>query len=142
MPDFPSEEWLKVYVDRINSSFEYREAAAGWEGDVCYVFEPEPDKGVPEEIWAWFDLWHGQCREARYGVSPEEGGRARFVISAPYSRWKQVIKKELDPVKGIMQGKLALKGDIAPIVKFAKAANEMVNLATTVPTRFVDEPAG
>ena len=73
MPEFPSREWLDVYVERINGSAEYREAAANWEGDISYVFEAEPDKGVPEEIWAWLDLWHGECREARYGVSPEEG---------------------------------------------------------------------
>ena len=46
MADFPSEEWLKLYVERINSSKEYQEAAATWEGDIAYVFEAEPDKGV------------------------------------------------------------------------------------------------
>ena len=139
MPEFPSKEWLDVYVERINQSPGYKEAAASWEGDVCYVFEPEPDKGVPEEIWAWLDLWHGECREARYGVGAEEGEKAKFIIRAPYTRWKEVINKELDPVKGMMQGKLKLKGDLPTIVRYVKAANELVNLAGTVPTEFVDE---
>jgi len=139
MPLFPSEDWLNVYVERINASPEYREAAATWEGDVCYVFEPEPDKGVPEEIWAWLDLWHGECRSSKYDLSTDEGGKARFIIRAPYSRWKEVIRKELDPVKGMMQGKLRLKGDLPTIVRYVKAANELVNLAGTVPTEFVDE---
>lgn len=141
MPVFPSEEWLQEYVKRINDSQGYREAAATWEGDVSYVFEPEPDKGVPEEIWAWLDLWHGECRAGRI-VSPEEGEKAKFIIRAPYSRWKEVIKKELDPIKGMMQGKLKLKGDLPTIVRYVKAANELVNLAQTVPTEFVDETAG
>ena len=141
MPVFPSKEWLDQYVERINESAEYREAAATWEGDVSYVFEPEPDKGVPEEVWSWLDLWHGECRESRFGVSPEEGAKAKFIISAPYSRWKEVIKKELDPVKGMMQGKLKLKGDLPTIVRYVKAANELVNLAQTVPTEFADEVA-
>ena len=139
MPVFPSEEWLDEYVVRINQSKEYQEAAATWEGDVAYVFEPEPDKGVPEEIWAWLDLWHGECRDGKYGLSPEEGEKSRFIIRAPYSRWKEVIRKELDPVKGMMQGKLKLKGDLPTIVRYVKAANELVNLAQTVPTEFVDE---
>jgi putative sterol carrier protein len=139
MPVFPSNEWLDEYVVRINESSEYREAAATWEGDVCYVFEPEPDKGVPEEIWSWLDLWHGECRDARYAVSPEEGGKAKFVILGPYSRWKEIIRKELDPVKAMMQGKLKLKGDLPTIVRYVKAANELVNLAASVPTEFVDE---
>jgi putative sterol carrier protein len=142
VPEFPSKEWLDAYAERINRSAEYKEAAATWEGDICYVFEPEPERGVTEEVWAWLDLWHGECREARYGVPPEEGEKAKFIIRAPYSRWKEVIKKELDPIKGMMQGKLKLKGDLPTIVRYVKAANELVNLAGTVPTEFADERGG
>ncbi len=138
MPQFPSEEWLKEYVTRINDSPAYKEAAASWEGDVAYVIEAEPDKGVPEDVWAWLDLWHGECREAKI-VSAEEGEKSRFVIRAPFTRWKEVIRKELDPVKGMMQGKLKLKGDLPTIVRYVKAANELVNLSQTVPTEFPDE---
>jgi putative sterol carrier protein len=81
----------------------------------------------------------GDCREAKYGITPEEGEKAMFIIRAPYSRWKEVIRKELDPVKGMMQGKLKLKGDLPTIVRYVKAANELVNLASRVPTQFVDE---
>jgi putative sterol carrier protein len=138
MAQFPSEEWLKEYVERINGSPAYKEAAATWEGDVAYVIEAEPDKGVPETVWAWLDLWHGECREGKI-ISPEEGEKAQFLIRAPYSRWKEVIKKELDPIKGMMQGKLKLKGDLPTIVRYVKASNELVNLAQTVPTEFPDE---
>jgi putative sterol carrier protein len=138
MARFPSEEWLREYVQRINGNESYRATAETWEGDIAYVIEAEPDKGVPEDVWAWLDLWHGECREGRI-VSAGEGEKARFVIRAPYSRWKEVIKKELDPVKGMMQGKLKLKGDLPTIVKYVKAANELVNTAQTVPTEFADE---
>jgi len=142
MTEFPSEEWTQQYVDKINASAEYKEAAATWEGDISYVFEAEPDLGMDREQWAWFDLWHGECRGFKYDLPPEEGEKAKFIIRAPYSRWKEVIKKELDPVKGMMQGKLKLKGDLPTIVRYVKAANELVNLAATVPTEFVDEKAG
>jgi putative sterol carrier protein len=142
VPEFPSADWFDEYVKRVNGSPEYREAAATWEGDVAYVFEPEPDKGVPEEIWAWLDLWHGTCRDHKYGLTAEEGLRSRFIIRAPYTRWKEVITKELDPIKGMMQGKLKLKGDLPTIIRYVKAANELVNLAASVPTRFVDEKRG
>ena len=138
MARFPSEEWLAEYVRQINASKSYRDAAQTWEGDVAYVIEAEPDRGVAEDVWAWLDLWHGACRDGKL-VSPEEGERARFVIRAPYSRWKEVIRRELDPVKGMMQGKLKLRGDLPTIVKYVKAANELVNVAQTVPTEFSDE---
>ena len=140
MPEFPSEEWLEAYVGAINASADYREAAATWEGDVTYVFEAEPDKNVPDELWAWLDLWHGECRQGKL-VEASEGEKAKFIIRAPYSRWKEVINKELDPVKGMMQGKLKLKGDLPTIVRYVKAANVLVNLAGSVPTEFVDERA-
>ena len=140
MPLFPSKEWVDDYVQGINASPAYHDAAATWEGDICYVFEAEPDKGVTEAVWVWMDLWHGECREARYGVPAEEGERAKFVIRAPYSRWKDVINRRLDPVRGMITGKLKLRGDLPAIVRHIGAAKELVNLAAAVPTRFVDDP--
>ena len=139
MAQFPSEAWLTEYVERINASKEYAEAAATWEGDLAYVFEAEPDKGVPDDVWVWIDLYHGTCRGARFAVTQDEGEKAKFLIRAPYSRWKEVIRRELDPIKGMMQGKLKLKGDLPTIVRYVKAANELVNIASSVATEFVDE---
>lgn len=136
---FPSEEWTKEYIEAINSSPSYKEAAATWEGDVTFCFQAEPDKGVSEDLYAWFDLWHGDCREWKYGVTEQEGTGAKFVIKAPYSRWKEIIRKELDPIKGMMQGKLKLQGDLPTIVRYVKASNELVNIAATIPTEFIDE---
>ena len=138
MPQFPTAEWLEQYKDLINQSQAYREAAATWEGDLAYVIEAEPDKGLPEDVWAWVDLWHGECRDAKI-IPAEEGESSRFIIRGPYSRWKEIIRKELDPIKGMMQGKLKLKGDLPTIVRYVKAANELVNIASSVPTEFPDE---
>ncbi len=139
---FPSDEWLEIYRQRINGSPEYREAAATWEGDVAFRFEAEPDRGVPNDMWAWLDLWHGQCRAARM-IAEDEGRRAPYVISAPYSRWKEVLAGNLDPVKAMMQGKLKLDGDLPTIIRYVRAANQLVLLTMSVPTEYLDEqPAG
>jgi putative sterol carrier protein len=138
MAIFPSDEWVTTYRDRINASSEYREAAATWEGAIAFVFEAEPDRGVREDLWAYLDLWHGECRDARM-ISPGEGEQAPYVIRAPYSRWKEVLRGDLDPVKGMMQGKLKVHGDLATIVRYVRAANELVHLTMQVPTQFLDE---
>lgn len=138
MATFPSDEWMNIYRESINMSADYRQAATDWEGDISFVFEAEPDKRIPVDLWAWLDLWHGECRDARM-VDPDEGGKARFVIRAPYSRWKDVLEGELDPVKGMMQGKLKVLGDLPTIIRYARAANELVHITTTVPTEFLDE---
>ncbi|MEA2565710.1 MAG: hypothetical protein QOD49_887 [Actinomycetota bacterium] len=138
MPLFPGKDWLKAYVCQINSSKAYAECAVNWEGDVTFLFEAEPLL-LPDPIYSWLDLWHGKCRAARYDVPPEEGDLAQFVIRAPYSRWKQVIRRELDPVRGMMQGKLKVRGDLHVIVRHVKAADELVRIAGQVPTTFIDE---
>jgi len=135
---FPSDRWLELYREHINASPEYRAAAATWEGDIAFVFEAEPDRDVPEDLWAVLDLWHGECRGSRM-VSPEEGERCQYVIRAPYSRWKDVLHGDLDPVKGMMQGKLKVQGDLATIVRYVRSANELVHLTGQVPTEFLDE---
>lgn len=142
MPRFPSEEWLEAVAARINDSAAYREAAATWEGDVCFMFDPEPELGVDESASAVLDLWHGRCRGWEYDVTTERADAAAFTIQAPYSRWKQVLRKELDPVKAMMQGALRLKGDLPTIIRHVRAANELVNVAASVPTEFVDEVQG
>ena len=135
---FPTDPWFQRLVERINASAEYRDAAATWEGDIAFVIEAEPDRGVPADVWGYLDLWHGECRGGGV-VDAERGGSARYVIRAPYSRWKEVLLGELDPVKGMMQGKLKVRGDLPTIVRYVRAANELVNLTGTVETEFPDE---
>jgi len=64
---------------------------------------------------------------------------APYVIRAPYTRWKDVLRGDLDPVKGMMQGKLKLQGDLPTIIRYVRAANELVHLTMSVPTEFLDE---
>jgi putative sterol carrier protein len=69
----------------------------------------------------------------------EEGAKQPFVITGSYAQWKSVIKKELDPVKAMMQGKLKLKGNLPMIVRNVKAAQSLVENASKVDTHFLDE---
>ena len=133
---FPSDEWISLYRDLINASEEYREAGRTWEGDIAFVFEAEPDRGVAEDLVAWLDLRGGVCHDARM-IDAEQGRRAEYEIVAPYSRWREVLLGDLDPVKGMMQGKLKVRGDLPNIVRHVRAANELVHLTTLVPTEFM-----
>ena len=134
---FPSDEWLAQYRDLINGSQEYGEAAEDWEGDVAFFLEAEPDRGVPEDLVAWLDLWHGECRGARM-ITADEGERSAYGIRAPYSRWREVLEGDLDPIRGMMQGKLRVQGDLPTIIRYVSAANELVHLTGTVDTEFPD----
>lgn len=137
MPRFPTDPWFQDFIAAINDSERYQETAADWEGDIAFQIEAEPDKGVPETVWAWLDLWHGRCRTGGI-VDPETGAACRYVISAPYSRWREVLEGDLDAVRGMMQGKLKVKGDLPTIIRYVNAANELVHLTGTVDTEFPD----
>src|SRR5262245_54315053 len=135
---FPSDEWLAEFRTLINGSDVYRDASSDWEGDISFVMEAEPDRGVPDDLVARLDLWHGECRGARM-IPEAEAEETPYAIRAPYSRWREVLDGELDPVKGMVQGKLKLRGDLAEIIRHVRAAQELVRLTTLVPTEYLGE---
>jgi putative sterol carrier protein len=135
---FPSPEWLDAYADAIEASASLREAAHEWEGDITLVVEAEPDKNVPVDVWAWFHLHRGDFLGAKL-VGPDEGERARYVIKASYSVWKDVIGGRIEPVRGMTQGKLKLSGDLPQLTQHMPTVAQLVNLAAQITTEFADE---
>jgi putative sterol carrier protein len=91
-----------------------------------------------DPLGLWLDLDRGVCREAKL-VSVGEASQAAFVLTSDYGRWKEVIRKQLGPIAGIMQRKITLQGSLPIVVRFIKSAEALVEAATRVPTRFLDE---
>jgi putative sterol carrier protein len=121
-----SNEWAQQFKDEINRSTVYRQAARGWRWTVGLVVEAEPNRNFPESRGIVMDLVEGEARDIKVG-SADEARACDFVITAPYSRWKQVATKELDATRGMLQGKLKLKGDLPTIVRYTKASQEMTD---------------
>jgi putative sterol carrier protein len=137
--DFPSAAWVAAYEDAINKSQEYRAASTDWtHGSVALVMPAQPAIGVPDDVGIWLDLDRGVCRGAKL-VTREEAQKAPFVLTAEYRYWKQIIRKELGPIAGIMQRKVGLVGSLPIVVRFIKSAEALVDAATRVPTRFLDD---
>jgi len=133
MHEFGSDEWMKAFLEAINSSQAYADAAKTWEGDFYFIVDPGGP--IDEEIVMYVDLWHGKCREA-YRVADRSAKEPEFVINAPESVWRKVIEKQLDPIQGMMTRQLKLKGNMVKIMKAVKAAKELVECTTQVPTLF------
>jgi putative sterol carrier protein len=135
---FPSPEWIAEYKIKINSS-QYKVTGVTWDkGPIALVCKANPQIGLPDDAGIWLDLHKGECRDAKL-VPLNEAMKAPFCITGDYDRWKQVIRKELEPIKGMMQGKLRLKGDLPTIVRYVEAAKTLVECAGLVPTKFLDE---
>ena len=135
---FFSDEWVSAYKDAINGSAAYKTAAADWTYGVVALICKALPPAFPRDTGIWLDLDRGVCRDAKV-VGVDEAAKAPFCITGDYARWKQVLRKELEPIKGMMQGKLKLKGDLPTIVRAVKAAQELVNSAGNLDTLFHDE---
>ena len=137
---FPSTEWAAAYKDAINQNPKYKEAGKDWtHGAVAMVVKADPKLGIEEDTAIWLDIDRGTCTACTL-MPASKATEAPFIIVADYARWKTVIKKELDPIKGMMQNKLKLtKGHMPTIVKYVNSSRELVETTSMVDTKFRDE---
>lgn len=151
MPKFASNEWALAFKDAVNSNANYKEAASWWEGD--FIFVVKPSGNLDKELKMFIGLYHGDCTGAKaladdegYEVLPpnskprpmDSGEKlgAEFEFSGTYDNWVKVLKKELDPIQGLMAGKFKLVGNMAKVMRATKAAQELVNSTTMVETEY------
>ncbi len=130
---FPSDEWIKLLSAKLNDSSAYEQSAKNWEGD--FLFIVEPDQAYPETAYLFLALYHGKSPDAKQ-LSGMDGCKASYVLSAPFSTWRRVIEGKLDPIQGMMTKQLKLKGDMMMIMRYPKAAKEIVACVATIPTDF------
>jgi putative sterol carrier protein len=128
---FLSAEWTAAFMDAINTSEAYAEAARDWEGDFYFIAELK--NGGTNTIY--LDLWHGQCRDA-YVIDDASAKSPEFEVSGKIPSWRKVIDKKIDPIQALITRQLKLKGNMAKVLRSVKAAQELVNCATLVPTEF------
>ena len=133
MAKFASDEWIKELGNQLNLSEAYERSARDWEGD--FIFVIEPDEASPETIYVFLGLYHGKCTDAAR-VTSEDERPAEFVIRAPFSAWRQVVEGKLDPIQGMMTRRLRLQGNMMKIIRYPKAAQEIIACCSRVPTEF------
>jgi putative sterol carrier protein len=129
--EFPSDEWIKALRDLLNASESYQRSAKDWEGD--FLFIVDPDEAFAETAYLYLQLYHGQSQGAGM-VDPDDLPETEYTINAPYSTWRKVIDSKLDPIQGMMTGQLKLKGDLMTIMRYPKAAQEIVSCCAKIPT--------
>ena len=130
-----TEAWALAWSDELNASQAYREAARTWEGPVVLVL----DSGDSGERAVFVDLWHGECRAARQAAETDHE-TAEVVIQGDLATWRRVLERDLDPVFGLMTGRLRLtKGSMSRLMPYVEASKELVAAATRVETILPDD---
>ena len=130
---FPSDEWIKELSRQLNASETYEKSAKDWEGD--FVFIVEPDDAYDGTAYLYLGLYHGKSPDAAMVASKDER-EIEFVLRAPFSAWRKVIEGKLDPIQGMMTRKLKLQGNMMKVMRYPKAAKEIVSCCALVPTEW------
>jgi putative sterol carrier protein len=150
MPMFGTQEWAEAFMIAVNDNPNYKEAASWWEGD--FVFIIQPSGNLDKELKMFIGLFKGDCTGVKAlaegedfdTLAPNSPPRplgegkvgVEFVFSGIYDNWVKVLKKELDPIQGLMAGKFKLVGNMAKVMRATKAAQELVNSTTMVETEY------
>lgn len=137
MPVFPSQEWIKAMEALLDKNPEYKKAGATWEGDTIMIIEAEEGL-LPESFIYYSHPHHGEILES-YQLKSETEKTANYVIRAPYSTFKLIIQKKLDPMKAMMTGKIKIKGDMKKLLQYAKFQQLGMEALALVETQFIDE---
>ena len=128
---FPSAEWAAEFRTVLNQNSAYKEAASAWEGDILFLVRPaEGDAPAPG---VHLQLAHGECSSATY----HDDARAvssEFIYEGTPENWQKLLSGQLDPVKAILDGTFRIKGNLAKAMRFTRAAKELVETATKVPS--------
>ena len=130
MVKFPSAEWAEAFRVALMNNSAYADAARAWEGDILLLVAP--DAQSPNGSGIHLDLYHGECRAARF-VPDASGVASEFVYEGPRAQWSRLLRHELDPVKAILDGTFRIKGNLAKAMRFTRAAKELVETAATIP---------
>lgn len=128
---FPSDEWIKELSAQLNASESYERSAKDWEGD--FIFVVEPDESYDGTAYLFLGLFHGKSPDAGVLAALDEKP-AEFIISAPFGGWRPVIEGKLDPIQAMMTRKLKLQGNMMKVMRYPKAAKEIVSCCALVPT--------
>ena len=130
-----SATWAAAWGEELGNSEAYREAAATWEGSM--LLEITGDGGQTASPRAVFvDLWHGECRAAR-SAEQRDLDTADYVIRAEAEIWRRVLAGDLEPIFGLMSGKLKLaRGSLAKLTPYLAASRELVRAAARVDSSF------
>lgn len=130
-----SEEWLSAWHKETATLI--TEGAAGW--SIVLKVQPDAKKGVPDGKAILIDFAPGAAPRLVFASAADEA-KASVVLSAAPQSWKALIDGSLDPVMGVMMGKVSLeRGGVGALAPHAKTAKALLQAATRIPTRYPEE---
>ncbi len=140
MPTFPSKEWCEHAIRLVNEDAEAKQAGAGWEGDFGAVVEAEPGR-LSRHFAVHIVPKDGVVVKWKVLPDPDdlEEIEPAYVARAPYSVWKGLLCGTLDPLEAVLKRRIAMSGDLQPVIERMKYKVIAVRLFAQLETTFVDD---
>lgn len=137
---FPSERWLAAVLQAVNRHPDLPRALAGLGPDLAAVVEAEPP-ALLRSMAVWGRQAGGRIAEWRVLEDEDEilELEPAYLLRAPYRLWKDLLRRSVDPLEAVLQGRLRVTGDLEALLRRA-GYRYIVELALArVPTEFPDE---
>jgi putative sterol carrier protein len=128
-----STEWVAELQRQLNRSEAYERAAKDYVGTV--IFSVQPDEGFVGSAHMYLKIVNGKCIESGKVADPKDIETV-MIVYARYGVWRKIIEGRLDPIQGVMMRQLRIEGDILRLMRYPKAAKEMIACGLKVPTDF------
>jgi putative sterol carrier protein len=140
MPVFPSKEWCEQAIRLVNTDPEAPGAGAGWEGDFGAIVEAEPGK-LACAFCVHVTPRNGRIEQFRVLPDADDFDEIApaYLARAPYSVWKQMIRGEIDPMEALLKRRIAVLGDLQPLLERVRYAGIAQRVLAGLETKFVDE---
>jgi putative sterol carrier protein len=140
MATFPSKEWCQEAVRLTNADPECTLAGQGWEGDFGAIVDPEPGR-LARAFVVHLVPRDGRIEKLRVLDDPDDLDELEpaYLLRAPYSVWKQLLLGSLDPVEAVLRRRIAVKGDLQPLIERMKYKGLADRVFAQLKTEFVDE---
>lgn len=140
MPKFPSKEWCAEAIRLTNEDPECAIAGQGWAGDFGAIVEAEPGKLAKTFV---VHIEPKDCRIGKWRVLDDpddlEELEPAYLARAPYSVWKQLLKGTLDPVEAVLKRRIAVQGDLQPLIERMKYKGIADRVFANLQTQYIDE---
>lgn len=129
MPVFPSDEWIVAYCAELERDPRSGTMARALHG--VYRFVVEPSGPVTQRTSYDVEIApNGTGATVR--PLPEPVAEPRLTISAPYPRWQQLLRGELDIPIAIMLRRIKVSGDLRAVTANLDDARPLLDALSAV----------
>jgi putative sterol carrier protein len=87
-----TQEWADAFQSFLNKNPNYKKSAETWEGALILIFKAENVR-LQEDVRLYLDLWHGECRSARFLKNGEEIAHEYEIIAKEQTKNSISIEK-------------------------------------------------